>query len=130
MRSLLKKRRYPIGENFENLFEIQEWRYIKLISGLNPELAQEIRELKSEHQFEKSKINKETNTIGIPVLYGLILEPFMTRYYPYGEFMANILGYVDRRGVAYYGIEQYFDNILKGKKGGVRGRSSGIAGNI
>lgn len=130
MRSLLKKRRYPIGVNFETLFEVQEWRYIKLISGLNPELAQEIRELKSEHQFEKSKINKETNTIGIPVLYGLILEPFMTRYYPYGEFMANTLGYVDKKGVAYYGIEQYFDNILKGKKGEVRGRSSGIAGNI
>lgn len=131
LRTLLKKWRYPIGDNFENLFEVQEWRYIKLISGLNPELAQEVRELKSEHQFEKSKVDKKSDrSIGIPVLYGLIIEPFTTRYYPYGEFMANVLGYVDKKWVAYYGIEQYFDNILKGKRGEVKGRSSGIAGNV
>lgn len=131
MKTLLKKWRYPIGENFDALFEVQEWRYIKLISGLNPELAQEVRELKSEYQFEKSKIDRNQDRfIGIPVLYGLILEPFTTRYYPYGEFMANVLGYVDKKGVAYYGIEQYFDNILKGQKGEVKGRSSGIAGNV
>lgn len=129
IKTLLEKRRYPIGPNFWSLFEYQKRRYIKLASGLNPELAQEVRELKTEHQNEKSKKDKE-RSIWIPVLYGLILEPYTTRYYPYGEFMSNILGYVNKKGIAYYGIEQYFDDILKGKKGEVKGRSSWMAGNV
>lgn len=131
IKSLLQKRRYPIGPNFEKLFEVQKRRYIKLISGLNPILAQEVRTLKAEHQHERSKKDREAGLlVPVPVLYGLILEPYTTRYYPYGEFMSNILGYVNHKGVAYYGIEQYFDDILKGKKGEVKGRSSGMAGNV
>ncbi len=131
LKALLQKWRYPIGPNFNKLFEVQEWRYIKLVSGLNPKLAQEVRELKIEHQAEKSKRDPNNKRyIGIPVLYGLILESYTTRYYPFGELMSNILGYVNNKGVAYYGIEQYFDDILKGKKGEIRGRSSGMAGNV
>lgn len=131
VKSLLKKWRYPISSTFDSLFEVQDWRYIKLISWLNPQLAQEIRDLKVQHQFEKSKPNIDANVyIGIPVLYGLILEPFTTRYYPYGEFMSNILWYVDRNGIAYYGVEEYFDNLLKGKRGEIRWRTSGMAGNV
>lgn len=131
LKSLLQKWRYPIGQNFNKLFEEQEWRYIKLVSGLNPKLAQEVRELKNLHQAEKSKKDPDNQRyIGIPVLYGLILEPYTTRYYPFGELMSNILGYVNNKGVAYYGIEQYFDDILKGEKGEIRGRSSGMAGNV
>lgn len=125
MKNLLQKWKYPISTHFERLFELQEWRYIKLISGLNPKLAEEVRTLKLEHQHEKSQKNKEKKIYTeIPVLYGLILEPYTTRYYPYGDFMSNIIGYVNKAGVAYYGIEQYFDDILKGKKGEIRGRSS------
>ena len=81
---------------------------------MNPALADEVRDLKVKHQNEKSKKDPANDRyIGIPVLYGLILEPYTTRYYPYENFMANILGYVDKNGVAYYGIEQYFDDILK-----------------
>ena len=131
IKNLLQKRRYPIGPNFEKLFEVQKRRYIKLISGLNPILAQEVRTLKAEHEHERSKKDREAGIlVPVPVLYGLILEPYTTRYYPYGEFMSNILGYVNNKGVAYYGIEQYFDDILKGKKGEVKGRSSGMAGNV
>ena len=114
VKSLFKKWKYPINENFENNFVTQNYRYIKLISGLNPELAQEVRELKIEYQNEKSIPDPEG--IKYPVLYGLILESYTSRYYPYGDFMANILGYVDKNGKAYYGIEEYFDDILKGTK--------------
>ena len=131
LKALLQKWKYPVGENFEKLFEVQERRYIKLISGLNPELAEEVRNLKTDHQNEKSKKDPANNRfIGIPVLYWLILEAYTTRYYPYGDFMANILWFVDKNGVAYYGIEQYYDDMLKGKKGEIKWRSSGMAGNV
>ena len=32
VKSLLKKWRYPISSTFDSLFEVQDWRYIKLIS--------------------------------------------------------------------------------------------------
>jgi hypothetical protein len=31
--------------------------------------------------------------------------------------LSNVLGFVDKNGAAYYGLEQYFDNILRGKDG-------------
>ena len=140
---LLKKWKYPIWSQFDNLFKPQEWKYIKIISGLNPALAQEIRELKIKHRWELSKIERNRNSrqentsqskkerlIAIPVLYGLVLEPYTTRYYPYWNFMANILGYVDRWWTAYYGIEQYFDAKLKGKKWEIKGRTSAWLGNV
>lgn len=133
IKSLLKKWRYPIGANFDKLFDPQERKYIKLVSGLNPALAQEIKELKKKHRGEVSTVNKDTQPPKLtrtPVLYSLVLEPVTTRYYPYGEFMANILGYVDKAGNAFYGIEQYFDTMLKGKKGEIRGRTSAWLGNV
>ena len=131
LKAILQKWKYPVWENFEKLFEYQERRYIKLISWLNPELAEEVRNLKTEHQNEKSKKDPTNNRfIGIPVLYWLILEPYTTRYYPYGDFMANILWFVDKNWVAYYWIEQYYDDMLKGTKGEIKWRSSGMAWNV
>ena len=131
LKTILKKWKIPIWENFERLFEPQDWRYIKIISWLNPELAEEVRNLKIKHQNEKSKRDPANNRfIWIPVLYGLILEPYTTRYYPYWDFMANILWYVDRNGVAYYWIEQYFDESLKGVKWEIKWRSSWMAWNV
>jgi len=39
------------------------------------------------------------------------------RYYPEREFMANLLGFVDKSGKGQYGIEETFDKQLKGKNG-------------
>lgn len=131
LKTILKKWKIPIWDNFERLFEPQEWRYIKIISWLNPELAEEVRNLKIKHQNEKSKRDPANNRfIGIPVLYWLILEPYATRYYPYWDFMSNIIWYVDRNWVAYYGIEQYFDETLKWKKWEIKWRSSWMAWNV
>ena len=131
LKTVLKKWKVPIWDNFEKLFEPQERRYIKIISWLNPELAEEVRNLKIKHQNEKSKRDPTKDRfIWIPVLYGLILEPYTTRYYPYWDFMSNILWYVDRNWDAYYGIEQYFDEALKGVKWEIKWRSSWMAGNV
>lgn len=131
MRNFFQKWRLPIGNNFSKLFENQERKYIKIASWLNPALAQEIRELKIKHRNELSQRDRSKDKlIRTPVLYSLVLEPFTTRYYPYWDFMSHILGYVDKGWVAYYGIEEYFDSILRGKKGEIRGRTSAWLGNV
>jgi stage V sporulation protein D (sporulation-specific penicillin-binding protein) len=45
------------------------------------------------------------------------LESSTRRYYQYGSFLSNVLGFVDKNGGAFYGIEQYFDSVLRGKDG-------------
>lgn len=58
------------------------------------------------------------------------MEKFETRYYPYGNFAANILGFYAKDGYALYGIEQYFDEFLKGKAGEIQGLSTPLLGQI
>ncbi len=83
------------SEQLDKLFMPQEYKYIKLFTSANPQIAQDIKNLKNHHYEEKSKDK-------IPVLHGVILEPYTVRYYPRGGFMANILGYVDKSQNAYF----------------------------
>ena len=96
----------------EWLFKVQDYKYIKLFSSANPIIAQDIKQLKSDYATEKYSLDGSPyNKYGI--LHWIILEPNATRYYPYGEFMSNVLWYVDKNWEAFYGIEKYFNNILQ-----------------
>ena len=100
------------SDNIDSLFKEQEYKYIKLFSSANPQIAQDIKKLKTDYAKEKYSLdNSPYNKYSI--VHWIILEPRTTRYYPYGEFMSNILWYVDKNWDAYYGIEKYFDNILQ-----------------
>jgi len=118
--------RYWYLEQYANLsskFYPQENRYVKLISDINPALAQELRSMKVDFYQERNENN-------IPILHWLWLEPNVTRYYPYGWFLSNILWYVDRNWNAFYGIEQYFDELLRGKDWKIIWRSSAWIGQV
>ena len=96
----------------DNLFKEQTYKYIKLFSSANPQIAQDIKDLKNQYTNEKysldwSPYNKYS------IVHGIILEPHTTRYYPYWEFMSNVLWYVDKNWEAYYWIEKYHNDILE-----------------
>ena len=101
----------------DSLFTQQQYKYIKLFSSANPQIAQDIKNLKNPdpkiwYWWEKYSIdNSQHNKYSI--VHWIILEPHATRYYPYWEFMSNVLWYVDKNGEAFYWIEKYFDNILE-----------------
>ena len=98
------------------LFKEQEYKYIKLFSSANPQIAQDIKDLKIEYAKEKYSLDNSPVNVNInrySIVHGIILEPHATRYYQYGEFMSNILWYVDKNWEAYYWIEKYFDDSLK-----------------
>ena len=111
---------YP---DFDKNFYQQEYRYIKLLSNVNPVIAQMIKDLKIEHYNETTKDR-------IPILHGLGLETFVNRYYPYGSFLSNVLWYVDKNWVPFYWIEQYFDDMLRGKDWKIIGRASAWIGGV
>lgn len=88
-------------------FERQKHRYVRIITNVNPLIAQTIERLKSEYYYDR--------TDSIPLLHWVWLESYIQRYYPYNNFMSHTLWYVNRNWEAFYGIESYFDDILKGK---------------
>lgn len=102
----------------KNLFTSRKYRYVKLISWVNPSIIDEMNKLKQEYYKDKDPIDK------IPLLHGLGTESFVKRYYPYGRFMSHVLWYISNNGQATYGIEEYFDDILRWKDGKIEGRSS------
>ncbi|MEW5957237.1 MAG: penicillin-binding protein 2 [Chloroflexota bacterium] len=50
-------------------------------------------------------------------IVGLQLEPQARRVYPEGDLAAHLLGFVNSNGNGFYGVEGYYDSILRGKAG-------------
>lgn len=48
---------------------------------------------------------------------GVYVNTEVVRYYPEDNLAANVLGYVNFDGEGVYGLEQYFDEILRGEAG-------------
>ena len=107
----------------DSLFKPQEYKYIKLFSSANPIIAQDIKQLKLDYANEKYSLDDSLYN-KYSIVHWIILEPTAIRYYPYGEFMSNVLWYVDKNWEAFYGIEKFYDNTLQGIDWEIIGRSS------
>lgn len=49
-----------------------------------------------------------------PSLRGLVYVPHLQRSYPEKQLASNVLGFVNREGLGYYGIEAKFDDLIAG----------------
>lgn len=49
-----------------------------------------------------------------PSLAGLVFTPHLQRSYPEKSLAANVLGFVNREGTGYFGVEEYYDDLLAG----------------
>ncbi|MFN8453907.1 MAG: penicillin-binding protein 2 [Anaerolineae bacterium] len=62
-----------------------------------------------------------TQAVGETILswdiVGLQAEPRSKRVYPEGDMGAHFLGFVNSNGNGFYGVEGYYDNILRGQAG-------------
>lgn len=66
----------------------------------------------------KRKLTKsESDSITNANIKGVYLQPENWRFYPESTLAAPVLGFVSNEGDGNYGIEQYFNDILKGKNG-------------
>ena len=57
-------------------------------------------------------------------IVGVQVESNARRVYPEGALAAHILGFVNDNGNGFYGIEGYYDTLLKGKPGLLEGERS------
>ena len=68
-------------------------------------------EEKEDKKDGKAKTSKATR-----ILY-LTSEQAASRTYPYGEFLASVLGFCNEDGSGAYGLEKYYDETLAGTPG-------------
>lgn len=76
-------------------------RYVVLATKIDPDASEKIREMV---RLDRTAFR------------GLGFEQRTYRFYPENSLAAQVLGFVSS-GVGSYGIEAYFDSILKGEKG-------------
>ena len=68
------------------------------------------------------KIDKETaDKVTALNLKGVSLESNYSRIYPENDFLSQTLGFVDSTGNGRYGVEEYYDGLLKGQGGELKG---------
>ncbi len=79
---------------------------VTLKRQLSRETAQQIKAMKAEYAAS-----------GSDVLSGLYLEEESKRYYPMGEFAAQLIGLTTIDGVGQAGLEQSLDRWLSGREG-------------
>jgi len=73
-------------------------------------------------------VNNVTQEVGGTLLewniIGLMVEPHTKRIYPEGGLGAHLVGFVNDNGYGFYGVEGYYDSMLRGRPGFQRGDHS------
>jgi len=82
--------------DIEKKLERRKVRYVFLKNKIEPEISRKIKDLD---------------------LKGVVLLPEHWRFYPDDSLAANIIGFLNSDKAGQYGIEEYFNSELEGKKG-------------
>ena len=80
-------------------------------AAVDTSLQTEDKEDKEDKKDGETKTSKATR-----ILY-LTSEQAASRTYPYGEFLASVLGFCNEDGSGAYGLEKYYDETLAGTPG-------------
>ena len=80
-------------------------------AAVDTSLQTEEKEDKEDKKDGETKTSKATR-----ILY-LTSEQAASRTYPYGEFLASVLGFCNEDGSGAYGLEKYYDETLAGTPG-------------
>ena len=70
-----------------------------------------------EKEDKEDKEDGETKTSKAARILYLTSEQAASRTYPYGEFLASVLGFCNEDGSGAYGLEKYYDETLSGTPG-------------
>ena len=88
------------------------YQYRMLAKGVEKPVADAIVSYADTYRMEPEK----DGTTGKRILY-LSTEQASTRSYPYGEFLASVLGFCNSDGEGAYGLEKYYNEALAGTPG-------------
>ena len=88
------------------------YQYRMLAKGVEKPVADAIVSYADTYRMEPEK----DGATGKRILY-LSTEQASTRGYPYGEFLASVLGFCNSDGEGAYGLEKYYNETLAGTPG-------------
>lgn len=88
------------------------YQYRMLAKGVEKPVADAIVSYADTYRMEPEK----DGVTGKRILY-LSTEQASTRSYPYGEFLASVLGFCNSDGEGAYGLEKYYNETLAGTPG-------------
>ena len=88
------------------------YQYRMLAKGVEKPVADAIVNYADTYRMESEK----DSATGKRILY-LSTEQASTRGYPYGEFLASVLGFCNSDGEGAYGLEKYYNETLAGTPG-------------
>lgn len=88
------------------------YQYRMLAKGVEKPVADAIVSYADTYRMEPEK----NGTTGKRILY-LSTEQASTRSYPYGQFLASVLGFCNSDGEGAYGLEKYYNETLAGTPG-------------
>ena len=88
------------------------YQYRMLAKGVEKPVADAIVNYADTYRMEPEK----DGATGKRILY-LSTEQASTRSYPYGEFLASVLGFCNSDGEGAYGLEKYYNETLAGTPG-------------
>ena len=88
------------------------YQYRMLAKGVEKPVADAIVSYADTYRMEPER----DGTTGKRILY-LSTEQASTRSYPYGEFLASVLGFCNNDGEGAYGLEKYYNETLAGTPG-------------
>ncbi|PZM83270.1 hypothetical protein DLH72_03810 [Candidatus Gracilibacteria bacterium] len=97
----------------------RELRYVPIYNKISIDSSEKIKELIRE---EKDAIKKSILEPGKSIYRFFIMTENPSRYYPENDIASQIIGFIDNEGVGRYGLEGYFNNILKGNNGKIVAR--------
>lgn len=83
--------------------------YIILATEVSAQKVDILQEYIHQQQEELADGNQD-----LPSLSGLVFQPYLQRAYPEQDLASNILGFVSSEGIGYFGIEQYYNDLLSG----------------
>jgi stage V sporulation protein D (sporulation-specific penicillin-binding protein) len=93
----------------------------EIVGSDQEELQKQLETKKSRYVVLAKRLSKDQkDRIDVLSFAGIITRETSYRTYPQGNLAAQLVGFVNDDGVGQYGIEEYFDDILKGTPGQLR----------
>lgn len=92
-------------------------KYIQMDEDKILERISKSASMTSFHPYGKKMSYEECKEISKLNLEGVYLIQDTLRKYPYGEYLASLLGFVGIDNEGFAGLENYYDSYLKGKDG-------------
>lgn len=104
----------------------RDLQYVPILSKISISGGEKLKDfLKDEQAALARGLLKEEESIS----NFFILKPNPTRYYPEWNIASQIIGFVDKSAKGKYGLEGYFNDMLRGTSGSVR-RTKDVYGRV